>query len=295
MDSILTLQTLSIEDNSKDVCDNCGSSIFIKEKNKIICDECSAVHTIDKVNDKMYEKEHNPKNDLYHNTNSQLQVSGRMNYVLRNLYTHRNIPHKEKMNKRIYEWLKSKCRNHVTDDILLNTIKIFRLINRYHKTNRGKLKDGVIARCFYFASKERYIVWSKKELSEIFSINTRYISEGKKIIDTACRDCYELRKHINMEPITIYDIICDMSRKFPSLTEEDMIRLKGYANRIKDHEQVIKNTPRAVASGVLSLYANVYNKKSITQSLIIKKMAISSSSINQYSKKFEWLIYRPLK
>ena len=115
----------------------------------------------------------------------------------------------------------------------------------------------------------------------------------KNIINCTCRNSPELRQHFNMEPIMVIDIIDKIKSKFPTLTDYHIDLLKRFTRRIENDEDVIKNTPRAVVAGILFLFTQVFKLTDITMDNIIDQLAISVSSITQYAKKFEYLVYDP--
>jgi transcription initiation factor TFIIIB Brf1 subunit/transcription initiation factor TFIIB len=294
-------ESLYHSSEKKRICEHCGSSKFFKDMNNVVCGECFVIFNNIKYNTKSYENEHSAKNILFKDKKTNVNVSGKLGYSFRNIYSwQRNTPHKEKVNKKLYDDMRDRYTKYakkkgikVNNHIITKTIIIFRLINKYNKINRGKLKMGVLARCFYFASKDLYIIWSKTELCELFDIQCSYLTKGKSIVNNTCRNCDELKEHINMDPIMALDILDKIQDKFPSLKDKDVVLLRKFVSRVQDDEDVIKNTPRAIVAGILSLFVQIFKKKSITMSNIISQLAVSSSSIKQYSKKFEWLIYDP--
>ena len=88
-----------------------------------------------------------------------------------------------------------------------------KLITRY------PIKNGIIAKCFYYACEEYYIMFSNKRLAQIFSIPREVVANGNNKINKQIKKNPTIFKCINKKPLTLKDYIHNISYLFTDLTE----------------------------------------------------------------------------
>ena len=284
-------------------CPYCNCTETKKDTRHIICKGCLSIiksyENIESTKDADYEL------DIIPNMKTRTTVYGNTKFgrTMQRVYTYISVPTKERSTNNIYKEILGKyCRhldraarhdskNKISKDLIARTVKLYNKVVENSKIHRNPLKTGIISICFHYVAKENYIIWTKKELSEIFEVDIKHITKGNNIINKICRINHEFRGLINRSPITLIDMIEKINHKFPSITREDIIRLKNIVNRIKMSPKVINNTPTPIISGILLNYVKLYGIKHISIQDIQNKLSVSPSSINKYSNYFSYAVY----
>lgn len=288
------------EEDNKIICEQCGSTDVILNTIYITCTRCSYVLKKYKTNDI------NTEVSLLPNMKTRTSVcgNGKQARDMQRLYTYMWIPTDERSIHNVYKEIYNVVSKHLNlinrhdtqkrtaNTLSMKTAILYRELIRCDKVHRNPLKKGILAKCFYYKSKENYIILTKKELAKIFEIDVKYVTKGNNIINKTCRANKEFRKLVNRSPITLIDMISKIDHKFPTITEIDIERLKRITKRIKDLSISLNNTPRPIISGLLLNYAIYYGMTdTINSSTIEDKLSVSSSSINKYSSMLSHVIY----
>jgi hypothetical protein len=290
-------------DTIKD-CPNCGSYNITIEDQNYICTDCLYLIDICYFDDHSMSYK-NKENELFPNIKSLVSISGSgsANNRLRNNFTYVSIPPEEKSINDVYKNVITKYQRHldiinkydtkcVSKDLIIEALLIYKKIVEIKGSRRHPLKSGIIAVCFYYVCKEKYIILTKKELATIFEIKQFYIAKAHKIINDMSSDNQDLSNMLNTTPITIYDILEKIQYKFETITQEDIENLRIILKRIENSKMIMNNTPIPVVSGILFNYVQVYNIKGITMKSIIEKLSVSDSSIERYATFFKFAVYK---
>jgi len=194
--------------------------------------------------------------------------------------------------KNIVKKNKKNIINKYIHDIILKTAYLFCEFNKI-LSSRKKIKCGVIATCFYYASKEYYIIYTRKELSKIFNISNIYIGKGCKKIKKiyTCKPSH--RDIINKNPIQLKHYCTLIDYKFSEIPAKNRSEIKKYINRLNNHPYTIKNEPKSILSGILINYFKLPDnlRFKITENIIIDMFGISRSSLIKYEKNLYHLVY----
>lgn len=288
-------------------CPECNQSEITIEDNNVICTKCLCVIRSNMTTDSiMSELSYKSKEEeLIPNIKSLVGINGygvRANQ-LRNTFKYVGVPPDEKSIYKIYNEVLKKYnahkdiinrhdRNNISKDMIVDTLSLYKIIVKLSKKRRNPLKSGIIAMCMYYIYKEKYIILTKKELSNIFEVPISSISGGNKVINYLCNSHPELRRRLNRIPVSIFDIVDKIKFKFESISNVDVKNINNILFSIKDLSVVKNNTAIPVVSGILKNYANVYKKKKITMNRIIKELSVSDSSVDRYSDYFQFAVYK---
>lgn len=314
---------------TKDVpkCKVCGSKNFTTCEEMIVCITCNTIIE-ERFSDKITWKsgESRELNDcsstvsrIMPEISTKTYISGRCSRALKQLHQWNSSSYSEKVNKKIYDdlcilyanyvKLKAKeryARDHnipiknvpenkliiplINKEIIEDTVMKYKAINNT-KISRFPIRDGVIAKCFYYACKDRYIIMHNQDLTKMWNIKNDVISRGNNKLNKQLKANKKIWSQFNKRPIKLTDYIYNLRGIFPKLLEEHVAIIKRIIYRIIDNRIVLKNTPRAILSGILNNCIRIY-KFPITYLDIKDELYISISTINKYTKSLEPLIYR---
>lgn len=289
------------ETNSDDgLCDICGSNEFIENNGSILCSSCLTTKKKIQYKSSITESETSTTNTLFINGKLSIGVYGKA-CQLQNQFKYISVPYEEKSIRKTYEEIVKLVKAYIElhklnyqtsqiEDLVADSITLYKEVVLCDKKRRNRKKKGLIAVCFYYRAKEQYMNWSEKELAEIFDIDIKYITSSFNIVNIACSENPKLLKKINDSPIRPIDILDKIELKFPELTNDDIDLLRLYINRISNLPLCLYNTPGPVVSGVLYAYCKLKNKP-INIKTISTRLSVSDSSVRQYYEKFSKNIY----
>lgn len=272
-------------------CPQCGSIYLIKANGLTICDDCATVLEEDVTSSDIRDNESKPFNELFPNIKNRIITMRKSTKSSHSLTVWNSIPYQEKALHSTYldalkkytEYCKKKSFS--TDnapDIICKTLILYKEISK-EQSRRNPIKMGIIAICFNYISKEKYVIWTKKELAEIFQVDVKYITRGNNLINKFCKDNKDFCKMINRSPITLNDMLDKIRFKFKDkLSEEDFINLKKIIKRVEELPVTLNNTPRPIMSGIFANYIKVFGVQGISIEDIIRELPASPSSISKY-------------
>ena len=160
-------------------------------------------------------------------------------------------------------------------EIMVNAAKLFGKFNSI-KVSRKPIRIGIIAKCFYYAAKDRYFIYPHKLLGKIFYISEKTVSKGNNRINKLVKKYRDLEKCINRWPITLDDYLVNIQDIFPTLTDENVQLLKKKVNRLRGLKIIKIKVSTSILAGILSNCIETYNFK-ITKEEILNRLYCSKS------------------
>lgn len=284
------------------ICTNCYNTNIVKYGQDYVCRDC--LYTIDTDEYEMT-SDVDITMDYMPSVKSRVSICGHSELAKRvgTILKYITVQHHEKTLYNLKKEITAKIGRHlnivnrnntkcIPTELINNTIKLYaNIINISKKIYRDPLKMGIIAMCFYYISKDNYVIHARKALANIFEIKQTYITDGNNNINRLCRENSEIGALINRDPITLYDMIDKIAHSFSTLTTKDINNLKKILKRVINSQHAIANTPQAVMSGIFYNYIKYNNINTISKKDIVKKLDISISSIGKYSKLFKYAMY----
>lgn len=179
--------------------------------------------------------------------------------------------------------------------LLEKTINLYRLLSlsdsgKKNFCQRQNNKIGIISIIFYYVNKEYNDIYTKKELSQIFGVDKKIVTEGNNHINKVLKKNPKLRELINKRPITLSDFIEKLQMKFPKLTTDEINIIKRYVARIKNTVIALKGPPMVLITGILMNLIKMYNFP-ITEVDLQAVYDHSSSTLSKYEKKLKPYLY----
>lgn len=179
----------------------------------------------------------------------------------------------------------------VNKKLIEKTINLYRILSlsdsgKKNFCQRQNNKIGIISAIFYYVNKEYNDIYTKKELSQIFGIDKKIVTDGYNHLNKVLKKNLKLREHINKRPITADDFIEKIHNKFPRMTADEIKLIKRYLSRIKNTVIALKGPPIILITGILMNLIKNYNV-SFTETDLRNVYDHSSSTLNKYEKKLK--------
>jgi len=267
-------------------CENCSSHKIFNFDGKMICENCnmeqsSNINSLSLTNNpfdhwnisffsgaKLYMKNHKKTNKSLYNMNRKIIYK----YHDRNMFKAHNKVKKLLIKNNMYD-----------EAILFETIKIFSNIKRKIK-NKENLNRGLIAMSFYYASKDKYIIYSQKELAKLFDVKIKFVSSANNKINRLISNNVDLKTMINKKYLTIGDYFYTVKHKFPELNKFQLSEFKHVLNKISELYYVKINVPKSIIGGMLKNFILLYEISDITDKKILERIGTSPNSLYKYKK-----------
>lgn len=268
-------------DNGYQVCMKCGKVISLSYDNKNIPDGISISNIAPRMSSRGLIKYRNHyidtknkwENTPYHETvliNTRDFIKKKYSSYLERMSEERGF------------------KNHMDDTIVMKAVLLFDTIIK-RKITRDPIKTGVIAKCLYYAAKESYIYIGKKELSIIFGIPAKIITNGNKIINNLIQQYPEIEKSFNLTPFQLKDFGISLSYYFPQLSDLEVSHVNKIIDRVVNGPLTINKTPVSLLAGILCNIIKKY-EFNLTVDDIKSVLNISTSTINIYTSALKPLI-----
>jgi len=271
------------EETQEPYCHRCGETKFVTLDHETRCFSCNLVVYREVYEDKIIEGMENPSTHLWSEfRNSAVVRGGRGNFRQKKSSEWSAVSSKairtKKINDKIMADLKEvkeilagqKINKHNLESALI----LFNYIVDI-KQRRDPIKTGIIAKLFYYVSKDHHILYSDKDLCKMFKTTLSAISKGNRVINQTCQNYPDFNAKIEKSPITPDDIIDKIAYKFPTtINSRDIMELRLLMRRAQYNVETLRNTSRAVVCGIFYLYV-LAMKLEITKKMICERMSLN--------------------
>lgn len=215
-----------------------------------------------------------------------------INSSIRFKYIHQCY-HQSAESKRIYK-LKERIREMSFQIKYLQTPCVFNhtvditnyVLEKLEDKRRGKVRDGIIAVCIYYACKQMSYIINYNELSIALDLPIKYITTGETtILELINNDKIQLDKQLFMYNKTAYDYIDDISNLLPY---NNFTTIKSNVINIikicEDNNILFGYSPVVIAAGCLYYTIVINSNLDINQEKLAYLYKISTSTINKVNK-----------
>lgn len=282
------------KNNANEKCLQCGNISIIQEDEKYICTNCGIVsgriisfgqEWRNYMNDN---KSNNPTrcgapiHPLLPNSSMGTVILGHGNEYFRRLQRWNSITYRERSLLFVFDFIKSKCQKGDLPNIIVDRANVMYKILSEEVIMRNIPRKALIAACLYYSCKDKDILKSTKDLSDLFGIKMKKITSG-------CKKFNEIMylKNNNylstIKPTTYNDCINDYCKKL-CIDEKHKKMIINIATISDNMGIVSENTPPSIAVGSIYLYIKFCNLE-ITKKNIANKCSISEVTISKTYKK----------
>lgn len=158
---------------------------------------------------------------------------------------------------------------------------------------REPRRTAVISICFYYACKERYILFTISELCFIFGITSKIYTSANNKINRNIKEKVELKSIYNRHPPNIEDSILILNHHY-KLTESQIFEIKRIANRIENITMIAENDAQVIVGAIvnccLKSLSSFVNTK-LNENDLAKYLDISYTSLKKMTKKIMPYVY----
>jgi transcription initiation factor TFIIB len=218
MDNYLNSLDMLYDSNviNEECCCNNLDNHFISHE-KILCRICGMdIENISHLPEKSYENKNNshhgmPVNELLPDTNLGSVVSGThyKNYNMRLVQQVNNytlMSYKDRSVLIVFNQISECCRRHDINDKIIDEAKgIYKHISS-KKISRGSNRLGIIASCVFLAAKNTGNPRSSKEISKVFSCDSKVVTKGIKTVNDIMR-IHKLTGRVKKDRVNYSDLI----------------------------------------------------------------------------------------
>jgi len=310
-------------------CKYCNSTDYFKHANVIVCSNCNVVIKEDFV-DAEIEDHSSYVSELTIETNTKLKITGRgrkgikrLNNSTVNVYKEKIIAEAKKRFEDVVEryemWkfainrgilkeedysvlpskdmLKQATKYEVNmkqfEDLINSATIIFKVIKPYIISREPK-KTAIIAYCFYYASKEQYIIFTNTELQFLFGVNAKTLTAANNRINRTLKEHADLRQSLNRRPINMHNAITIVKRRL-KLTDEQLAIIEIIINRMENIGYIMKNDAQIIVAGILNVCCkkiSAFHNLNIDEEDILNILDISITSLRKATKQIMPFIYQ---
>lgn len=147
-------------------------------------------------------------------------------------------------------------------------------------------KYGIIAMIFYYVNKEFDIYYPKKRLASMFGIKPDDISTGSNRLNKVLKENVAIRKHINKTSMSPLDLLKNIQKNIPCITNAEKAYLRFCILKMKDFAIYQTSPPIVILTGTLMNLLRKF-KTSYTVNDIHKAYMSSLSTLNKYEIKLK--------
>lgn len=195
-----------------------------------------------------------------------------------------NLPYKERSLLKVFNVIQSACKNHNISNCIIEKAKeLYKSVSE-SRISRGKVRDGLIAACVFYACKIYNVARSTKELAKVFNIKVTDITRG-------CKRFMEVQKKNNkincLLTMNISKTDNFIARFCSELNINDIVDIiKTVCKKAEKMELVNRNAPPSIVAGSIFLVSEVLHLN-ISKKDISEKCKISQVTISKCYNKME--------
>ena len=269
-----------IEDTSNGcyVCVLCGLTAM-----DTVIDSGPEINYID--SNKADPSRHGTYNPLFPNSSLSTVISG--NSKLSKISQWNAMPYNERSLWQISQYIKTHCNPHsIPNDIVTLAIMLFKKIDEQKKDNgkkeihRGKVRDGLVSACLYYAFKKNNIDRTPLEISKIMHIDIIDVTRGCKLFLDLMRDESFSIDIKTPQPTDFLHRFCNNLNIPFKIT----IQIKKILDEIIKLNILSRNTPIAVVAGTI-YFATFQFGYDISKKEVSKICNVSDVTISKTFKK----------
>jgi transcription initiation factor TFIIB len=201
---------------------------------------------------------------------------------VRRFQTWNSMTYKERSLNEVYKYITTVCTLNNINNIIINEAKSLYSLVATTKISRGKNRSGIIVASVFFACKNCDVPRSDKELSKIFELDNKDVTNGikkfREILRTNRDYNNRLKNNKSIQPEELIDRYCN------KLNISDTKSILNICNIAKKYELIHENTPPSIAAGCIYYYI-LNNDLNISKNDIHKVCEISEVTINKCYKK----------
>jgi transcription initiation factor TFIIB len=201
---------------------------------------------------------------------------------VRRFQTWNSMTYKERSLNNVYKYITEIClKNNINQKIINESKALYTLIAEV-KISRGVNRTGIIVASVFYACKNCDVPRSDKELSKIFDIENKVVTNGiKKFREILSNNRINNNRLVTKNSITPMDLI---ERYCSKLNIDDIESIKKLCNKLNKHDLISENTPPSISAGCIYYYS-INNKNGISKKDIHNVCEISEVTINKCYKK----------
>ena len=269
-------------------CCNDSMNLLISQE-FIKCRVCgNNIENISSLPEKVYENKNNshhgmPVNELLPDTNLGSVVAGThyKNYNMRlvqqvNNYT--SMTYKDRSVLLVFNQISECCKRHGINDKIIDEAKgIYKHISS-KKISRGSNRLGIISACVFLAAKNVDNPRSSKEISKVFSCDSKVVTKGIKSVNEILR-IHKLENRVKKDRVNYSDLISRFCNNL-NLSENDIKSIHNLSENIleKYKNELSSCTPSSLSASFIYYYIHLNNldisKKDISDNTGISVVTI---------------------
>lgn len=269
------------EPGSKEPC--CDNPYISDLEGFAVCVGCGVVKTTGILDDNQQfcefgEAYHTKRNYFYPLSSGSTIMSG--NSKLSKIQNWNSMPYDEKVLFQISGIMKMKLRNYVPSRVIEDSIANFKMLDNKKdpegkkEIHRGRIRDGLIAACVYFACKSNNIVKTPEEISLIMQVDTSTFN--------SCTKIYTRIMDQQQEPVSSTDFIESYCNRInlPDISFKVQNTIKKICGAVDSLGFLDGCLPQNITAGCILFTATEMNLN-VSRKLMLEKFSISSNTLTK--------------
>lgn len=262
----------------------CKESYFTELEGCTVCVNCGVVFSVGIIDDtpdfcEFSQVSHTKTSTFFPKSSGSTTMSGKSN--LSRIQNWNSMPYNERVLWEISNLLKSKLNDYFQPRIIDDAIANFKVLDEKKNADgkkeihRGKIRDGLIASCVYFACKSRGINKTPEEIAKIMEIDVTTFNKCTKIYNRLTDTKQELVKSTDFVDTYYNSISSDysVSYKIQSTT-------KKISEAVEELSLLDGTIPQNITAGCILFTSNEMSL-GIDPKIFVKKFSISLNTLNK--------------
>jgi transcription initiation factor TFIIB len=261
----------------------CCDSPYISELDGFaVCVNCGVVKTAGVIDDNQqfceFGEAYHTKTSFLYPSSSATTMSG--NSRLSKIQHWNSMPYDEKVLFQIANIMKAKMRNYFQPRLIEDSVANFKMLDGKKgadgkkEVHRGRIRDGLIAACVYFACKSSGIVKTPEEISAIMQVDTTTFNNCTKIYTRIMG-----QKQESVSAVDFVDSYCSRIN-LPGISFKVQVLIKKICGAVESLGFLDGSIPQNITAGCILFTANEM-ELSVSRNLMLDLFSISAFTLTK--------------
>lgn len=259
----------------------CANQYLTELEGCVVCIDCGIVKQMGVISDdqefcEFAEASHTKTSLFYPKSSGSTIISGNSNMSRINNWN--SMPYDEKVLFQVSNDMKAKMRNYFQPKLIEDSIANFKLLDNKKgddgkkEIHRGRIRDGLIAACVYFACKSNYVNKTPEEISMIMNVELSSFNTCTKLYTKIMGQEQQV-----VRAVDFVDTYCNCISHL-EISFKIQNTIKKICEAVEDLGILDGSIPQNITAGCL-YFTSTEMKLDIPQKLLSDRFAISINTL----------------